>query len=286
MTRIIDLLNQGPQFSFEFFPPKTPAGEETLFRTLNRLKDLDPGFVSITCGAMGTARANTVGWARRTQTEVGLTPLTHVTCLGVPDDELDAALDELREAPLPNILALRGDPPTETTTPLGGSCQYAVDLIPRIKARIPHACIGAACYPEKHVDAPSMKADLEHLKRKADAGADFFITQLFFDNAKYFEFVGRARSRGILQPIIPGIMPIQNVAQIKRFTQQCGASIPRHLLSLLEQYQDAPAAVFHIGVAHAIHQSVELLEHGAPGVHFYTLNRSSATRLVVEALKG
>ncbi len=282
--RISDLLTAGsPVFSFEFFPPKTEAGERALFRSIQSLKEVDPGFVSVTCGAGGSTRQKTVDWARRIKSEIGLEPLVHMTCLGVSDEELGAAIAGVRDLGLANVLALRGDAPLDGS--VAGSCRYASELVERVKEAYPEACLAGACYPEVHTEAASKLSDLENTKRKADAGVDFFITQLFFDNRHYFEFVGRARSMGIMQPIIPGIMPIQNVGQTKRFTEMCGATIPPSLLKLLEQYQDSPSAVFYIGVAHAVAQAADLLANGAPGVHFYTLNRSPATRLVVEALR-
>lgn len=282
--QLSDLFEAGsPVFSFEFFPPKTEAGERSLFRSIQSLKELEPGFVSVTCGAGGSTRGKTVEWARRIRSEIGLEPLVHMTCLGVSAEELEAAIAGVRDEGLRNVLALRGDAPLEGGEP--GPCRYASELVTMVKAQYPEACLAGACYPEVHTEASSRLADLENMKRKADAGVSFFLTQLFFDNRHYFEFVGRARSMGIRQPIVPGIMPIQNVGQTKRFTEMCGATIPPSLLKLLEQYQDSPSAVFYIGVAHAVAQAAELLASGAPGVHFYTLNRSPATRLVVEALR-
>lgn len=284
--RIIDRLGvDGPSFSFEFFPPKTSKGEERLFKTITQLSTLNPTFVSVTCGAGGSTRVKTAEWASQIRKESGIEPMVHMTCLGVPESEVRQTLNEAKQAGLSNILALRGDPPLEGSWE-PGFCNFANELIGVIREDFPDACIAAACYPEKHTEADSFRSDLEAMKRKSDAGVDFFITQLFFDNAKYFEFVGRARSIGITQPIIPGIMPIQNVEQVRRFTSMCGATIPAHLSKLLSQYDAAPAAVYHIGIAHAIAQSHELLDAGVPGIHFYTLNKSPATRVVVEALKG
>lgn len=282
--RITELFGSGkPLFSFEFFPPKTQVGEDSLVKTIQSLKNLDPAFVSVTCGAGGSQRGRTVEWASRIFQNSGIEPLIHMTCLGLNQEEISRNLNEIKTAGFSNILALRGDLPDEEIPE--GACRYANELIDVIRAEIPESCLAAACYPEKHLEAATKLDDLENLKRKADAGADFFITQLFFDNRHYFEFVGRARSMGITQPIIPGIMPIQNVSQTKRFTEMCGATLPPSLLKLLEQYQGKVPAVFHIGVAHAIAQSMDLLANGAPGVHFYTLNKSPGTRIVVEALR-
>ncbi len=285
--RIVDRFGDGkPGFSFEFFPPKTPKGESNLFDAIGQLGKLSPRFVSVTCGAGGSTRQKTLDWAGRIKDELGLEPMVHMTCLGVPEAEIRETIAGVRDLGLVNVLALRGDAPADGSEAGTGFCQYAADLIALVRAEVPGACIAAACYPEKHTEASSLQSDLEAMKRKADAGVDFFITQLFFDNAKYFEFVGRARSIGITQPIVPGIMPIQGVEQVRRFTSMCGASIPSHLLKLLDQYDVAPEAVYHIGIAHAIAQSTELLAAGVPGIHFYTLNKSPATRVVVEALQG
>ncbi|MBA4293056.1 methylenetetrahydrofolate reductase [NAD(P)H] [bacterium] len=285
--RIIDhLTGEKPCFSFEFFPPKTEKGEASLFTAIRQLAELEPGFVSVTCGAGGSTREKTVDWARKIKHEIGIEPVVHLTCLGVPEGEIRETVGSIQGLGLKNVLALRGDKPMDGSAVGDGYCQFASDLVGLVRETMPDSCIAAACYPEKHTEAASKQEDLEAMKRKADAGVDFFITQLFFDNNKYFEFVGRARSMGITQPIVPGIMPIQGVEQVRRFTSMCGASIPSHLLKLLDQYDAAPAAVYHIGVAHAIAQCTELLEAGAPGVHFYTLNKSPATRVVVEALKS
>lgn len=273
-------------FSFEFFPPKTERGEANLFESIGHLARLDPHFVSVTCGAGGSTRRKTVDWADKIRSDHGIEPMVHLTCLGVPETEIRSTIQDVRDRGLVNLLALRGDAPADGTEPAGGYCRYAADLVRLIRQEMPLACIAAACYPEKHTEAVTKQSDLDALKAKADAGVDFFITQLFFDNDKYFEFVGRARSVGVTQPILPGIMPIQGVAQVRRFTEMCGATIPPHLMKLLDQYDAAPAAVYHIGVAHAIAQCTELIAAGVPGIHFYTLNKSPATRVVVEALRS
>ncbi|MBL8069429.1 MAG: methylenetetrahydrofolate reductase [NAD(P)H] [Armatimonadetes bacterium] len=285
--RICDGFGAGnPGFSFEFFPPKTGNGEKNLFESIGQLARLSPHFVSVTCGAGGSTRRKTVDWAEKIRNEHALEPMVHLTCLGVPEKEIRDTLEDVKTRGLLNILALRGDAPVDGSPAEPGFCNFAAELVGLIRKEVPNACVAAACYPEKHTEAVSKQADLDALRAKADEGVDFFITQLFFDNDKYFEFVGRARSVGVTQPIIPGIMPIQGVAQVRRFTEMCGATIPSHLLKLLDQYEGAPAAVYHIGIAHAIAQCTELLAAGVPGIHFYTLNKSPATRVVVEALRG
>jgi methylenetetrahydrofolate reductase (NADPH) len=274
-----------PFFSFEFFPPRDDAAEQSLFRTIETLKPLDPGFVSITYGAGGSTRVRTVEIAKRLRSEAGFDVMAHVTCAGATADELRTLLRDLRKCDIENIMALRGDPPrgSESFQAVEGGFRYASDLVKLLKAEFPF-CVGGACYPEKHPEAPSLDADLQALCAKVRAGAEFLVTQLFFDNARYFEFVERARSWGIRVPILPGIMPITNYDQIDRFTRQCGAVIPPSLRAALEERRDDANAVVDLGVAYMTLQVADLLARGAPGVHFYTLNRSPATRAVVSAL--
>ena len=274
-----------PFFSFEFFPPKDDAAEQNLFATIEALKPLDPGFVSITYGAGGSTRTRTVDVAKRLRVDAGFDVMAHLTCLGATTDDLRALLAEFRRDGIENIMALRGDPPrgTETFVAVDGGLHHANDLVTLIKNEFAF-CVGGACYPEKHPEAASLDADLAALSTKVRAGAEFLVTQLFFDNARYFEFVDRARAWGITVPILPGVMPITNYSQVDRFTRQCGATIPPSLRAELEARRDDPAAIVDLGVAYMTLQVADLLARGAPGVHFYTLNRSPATRAVVSAL--
>lgn len=284
--RVVELLAQSatPVFSFEFFPPRGESGEASLFRAVQSLKSLSPGFVSVTYGAGGSTHTMTVEWASRIRAEAGCEAVVHQTAMGLSRDQIDSTLEAMDRAGLVNILALRGDPPTGGG-PVTSAFTHADELIAYVRSQMPGACILAACHPEGHAEAANRNADLDNLKRKVDAGADVLISQLFFDNRLFFDFLGRARSKGVTVPILPGIMPVQNVEQVKRFTTMCGASVPSSLMSLLDLYRDTPRAVFYIGVAQAIAQAQDLLDHGVPGVHFYTLNKSPATRLVVEALR-
>ena len=279
------LRSRTPFFSFEFFPPKTDAGVEALMASLSTLKILDPAYVSVTYGAGGSTRDRSVEIAKRIKGEAGLEVMAHVTCSGSTRDELRELFRELEAAGIQNVLALRGDPPRGEAEfqAVAGGFAHGSDLVGMLEREFDF-CIAGACYPEKHPEAASLHADLEALERKVAAGARFLITQLFFDNAHYFEFVARARARGITIPIVPGIMPITNYDQIERFTAMCGATIPAGLRSELEVRRNEPEAVSELGVAYATLQCVELLENGAPGVHFYTLNKSPATRAVVSAL--
>jgi methylenetetrahydrofolate reductase (NADPH) len=275
-----------PVFSFEFFPPKSDEGEANLRRALRELAPLAPDFVSVTYGAGGTTRDRTVDIVASLRQEFGLEAMAHFTCVNATVDELRLTLSRMRDAGVENVLALRGDPPDgqDRWTMTEGGLEHSSELVALLETEYDFA-IGAACFPETHIDAVDADTDLRHLKEKVDAGARFLITQLFFDNDFYTEFVTRARDAGIDVPIIPGIMPITNVSQIKRITALCGSDIPSRLRYALESRADEPEAVAEFGVAYATLQCAELLAAGAPGVHFYTLNRSPATRAILGALR-
>jgi methylenetetrahydrofolate reductase (NADPH) len=286
--RIADLLErQRPVFSFEFFPPKTDEGHQTLRNTLEILKDDQPNFVSVTYGAGGTTRNTTVEITKTIKRDFGIEAMAHLSCVGEPRKRLEEILEEIQSSGIQNVLALRGDPPRgETTwTPYPGGLSYSVELIRLIKDNFDF-CVGAAGFPEVHLDAPDRASDLGYAKAKIDAGADFLITQLFFDNEAYFDYVEDARGVGIEVPIVPGIMPITNYGQIHRFTDMCGATIPEDLERQLTGRADDPEAVAELGVAYATLQCSDLLARGAPGIHFYTLNRSPATRAILAALRA
>jgi methylenetetrahydrofolate reductase (NADPH) len=284
------LANAGgePSFSFEFFPPKTEEGEHNLARALDELSRMAPTFVSVTYGAGGTRaqKRKTIEIVSRIKADHGLEAMAHFTCVGATVAELRSTLDLMRDAGVQNVLALRGDPPAgqEEWTATEGGLSYSRELIDLIRTDYEFA-IGAACFPEVHIHADSPESDLRYCKEKVDAGARFLITQLFFDNASYWDFVARAREIGIDVPIIPGIMPITNFGQVRRFTEMCGATIPPGLLGQLEARAEEPTAVAEFGVAYATLQCADLLEHGAPGIHFYTLNKSPATRAILSALR-
>ena len=281
--RISDVLRSGrPCFSFEFFPPKTDEGARTLFATIEALRPLDPAFVSLTYGAGGSTRTRTVDLAKRIQSEIGLTVMSHITCAGSTREELVAIFRDLGQAGVENVLALRGDAPKDGSAPTG-DLHYATDLVGLLRDEFDFS-IGGACYPEVHPESADAEIDLVHLAEKVARGAEFLVSQLFFDNDRYFAFVERARAAGIAVPIVPGIMPITDYRQIARFTAMCGATIPASLRAALEDRIDEPEAVAELGVAYATLQCVDLLERGAPGIHFYTLNKSPATRAVVSAI--
>src|SRR3954452_1865084 len=246
------LAARGPVFSFEFFPPKTEAGEHNLYAALSELRPLEPSFVSVTYGAGGSTRSKTIEIVKRIRDEYGLEAMAHFTCVGATVSELRATLDEMRQAGIDNVLAGGGAPPAgqEEWTKTEGGLEYSRELVELIAADYPFA-IGAACFPETHIHAASAEDDLRHLKDKVDAGVDFLITQLFFDNAVYHDFVERARAIGIDVPIIPGIMPITNASQIKRITELCGSDIPGRLRDELDARADQPDAAEAFGIAYA-----------------------------------
>jgi methylenetetrahydrofolate reductase (NADPH) len=286
--RIAELLeSQRPVFSFEFFPPKTDEGQETLRNTLEVLKDDQPDYVSVTYGAGGTTRNRTVEITKSIKSDFGIEAMAHLSCVGEPRERLIELLEEIEAAGIQNVLALRGDPPRGEAEwrPHPGGLSFSVELIQLIKERFGF-CVGAAGFPEVHLDASDRASDLRYAREKVEAGAEFLITQLFFDNELYFEYVEEARAAGIDVPIIPGIMPITNYGQIRRFTDMCGASIPENLERQLDGRADDPEAVAELGVAYATLQCSDLLARGAPGIHFYTLNRSTATRAILAALRA
>jgi methylenetetrahydrofolate reductase (NADPH) len=275
-------------FSFEFFPPKTDAGALALERTIRELSDLSPSFVSVTYGAGGSTRQKTLDIVQWIEKETRITAMAHLTCVGATRDEIGTVIDALTSAGVQNIMALRGDPPAgqERFVATAGGFSYANDLISFIRGRCgDRVAIGAACYPEGHVDTRDLERDLDNLKRKVEAGVDFLVTQLFLDNRVYFDFVARARAVGITVPIVPGIMPIRSLPGIERMTKLGGTTIPPTLFAELDRCRNDEAAVAALGVAHATAQCVELLHGGAPGIHFYTLNQSPATRVILTALK-
>lgn len=285
--KIVDLFGgSDPVISFEFFPPKTEEGVEALYGTVKALRPCRPSFVSVTYGAGGSTRDRTLELVARIQRELGITTMAHLTCVGSTKDEIRQTLQRLHDSGIRNVLALRGDPPKGETEfkPTEGGFGYATELVAFIRETGLDFCIGAACYPEGHVETTDLEKDLGHLGEKVDAGADFLVSQLFFDNADYRAFVRRARSAGIQIPIVPGLMPVTNAAQVERFTKMCGSRIPQELYRRLRIVESDPSAVVATGVQWAVDQGRELLQLGAPGLHFYTLNRSSATLAVHAAL--
>jgi methylenetetrahydrofolate reductase (NADPH) len=285
--KIIDKLStESPAFSFEFFPPKDQAGVDQLFQTVQELRPYAPTYVSVTWGAGGSTRGLTIELVSRIKRELGIEAMAHLTCVGATRDDIAGILKQLAAAGIENVLPLRGDPPKGQAVfvQTEGGFAHASELV-RFIRQSHDFCLAGACYPEKHPEAPDAEADLVHLREKVDAGVDFLVTQLFFDNRDYFSFVERARKLGIEKKVVAGIWPITNLAQIQRITGMCGASIPKELLAKLEAVKGDAEAVRRVGVAHATEQCRELVARGAPGIHFYTLNRSRATVDILDALR-
>jgi methylenetetrahydrofolate reductase (NADPH) len=286
--RIDDLLaSQRPVFSIEFFPPKTEEGLAQLYAAVEALKPLEPDYVSVTYGAGGANRDGTVEVAERIKSEHGLEVMAHLSCVGETQEGLAAILERFAAIGVENVLALRGDPPRgeEEFRPPPDGLSSAAELTGFITGRHDFA-IGGACFPEVHPEAESLEADLRYLKTKVDAGASFLITQLFFDNRVYFDFVAAARERGIDVPIIPGVIPITSFGQVARICDLCDASIPGDLAAAMESLGGDEEAERLLGVAYAARQCEELLARGAPGIHFYALNRAPGTRAVLAALRA
>jgi len=281
------LAERRPVFSFEFFPPKTEEGLANLRATLAVLSDDAPDFVSVTYGALGSTRDTTIDIVKWIKQDLGIEAMAHFTCVGATVEELRATLDEIEAAGVENVLALRGDPPAgqEEWIQTDGGLLYSTELIALLAEHYAFA-VGAAAFPEVHPQAESADSDIRFLRAKQDAGAGFLITQLFFDNEYYFDFVARARDAGVTVPIIPGIMPVTNLANIKRIAELCKSEIPEAYERQLEAREDDPQGLQDLGVAYATLQCVDLLSRGAPGIHFYTLNRSPATRAILAALRA
>ncbi|MBM3998746.1 MAG: methylenetetrahydrofolate reductase [NAD(P)H] [Planctomycetes bacterium] len=272
-----------PGISFELFPPKTPAGDAVLFEHLDRLMSHRPAFITCTYGAGGSTRDRTLELIARVKTAYRLTVASHLTCVGASVDELRAYLTRARERGIDAIVALRGDPPAGQASfePAPGGFRNARELVGLIRAEFPEYGIAVAGYPETHREAPSARADLENLKRKVDTGADIVMTQLFYDNGDFFRFADACASIGIQVPLIPGILPITNLAQIQRISSLCGARLPASLVNRLA-LRDDPDWQFQVGVEFAVGQVRELLARGVPGIHFYVLNKSQAACEVLD----
>jgi methylenetetrahydrofolate reductase (NADPH) len=281
------LATRRPVFSVEFFPPKTDEARRQLFDTASALRGLDPDFVSVTYGAGGSTREGTVEITTALKRELGLEVMAHLSCVGETVEGLAGTLDLIETAGIENVFALRGDPPrgqTDFVQPEGGlAC--AADLAAFISARYDFT-IGGACFPEVHPEAPDLEADLDYLKTKVEAGASFLITQLFFDNRVYFDFVAAARRKGIDVPILAGVIPVASYAQTRRICDLCDATIPAPLEAAFSATGGDPEREFELGVAYAAQQCSELLIAGVPGIHFYALNRAPATRAVLGALRA
>ncbi len=287
--RIAERLNSGKQFlSLEFFPPKNSSDWPAFFRAVDSLKVLQPLFVSVTYGAGGSTSDNTLAIVTRLKQEFSLEPMAHLTCVGATEKSILSFLEDLKAVGVDNVLALRGDPPQDPgfVLPESKDFIFASDLVTFIREHFPSMGIGVAGYPEGHPEAASLEKDLQLLKHKVDQGGDFVVSQLFFDNDYYWDFVQRARDLGIEKPIVPGVMPIFSLKVIKKVVSLCGATVPAQLLRELEaaDAQGGADAVQALGIRHARSQILGLLKGGAPGVHLYTLNRDDACLELLEGI--
>lgn len=283
--KIKDILNRKRTVSFEFFPPREADGVPGVIEVIKGLQRFAPDFVSVTYGAGGGTREHTEAITLRLRQETDLAVMAHLTCVAQTRRAVNGVLQRLAGAGIENIIALRGDRPPGYETAAAGDDEFAhaTDLIEHIRGNFDLG-VAAACYPEGHTESADLDTDLKYIRLKQDMGADFLITQLFYDNAHYYGLLERAARAGISLPIVPGVLPIQNTAQIRRFTALCGASIPAGLDAQLERYAEDNRAVREIGIEHAVRQVEDLWANGVPGVHFYVLNRSYSISRILEAL--
>ena len=292
MTKLRDIYaRDGLTFSIEFFPPKTPEGTDSLFAELQELKKLDPAFVSVTYGAGGTTQAKTLQVVRAMKYREKLEVMCHVTIVNQPLKDVKSVLGDLWGSEVENIIALAGDPPEGASAPWKAhpdgyqNARELIDVAKRGQAGwYDFFSVAVAGFPEVHPRAESRESDLKYLKEKVDAGADVVITQLFFDNDDYFRFVEDARAIGITVPIVPGVLPIRSVAQVRRFTKLCAAKIPPRLEALLAKVEDDDEAAAQLGIDYATEQCEGLIEFGVPGLHFYSLNKARSVVAIHENL--
>ena len=272
--------------SFELFPPKTEKGTENLWRHVDQLMEFSPGYLTCTYGAGGSTRDKTLDIVTEVKRRFDVPVASHLTCVGATADDLRGYLDEATSRDIDFIVALRGDPPQgeERFQPTAGGLTYANELVELIRTEFPQFGIAVAGYPETHQEAPSPELDLQNLKRKVDAGGEIVITQLFFDNADFFRFQTACEEQGVRCPVVPGILPVTNLAQIQRITTLCGAKLPESFVAEMSK-QDDDQWQFDVGVEFARKQVAELMEAGVPGVHFYVLNKSTATSSVLRSLE-
>lgn len=273
--------------SFELFPPKTEAGDVELFRHVEELVRHRPSYITCTYGAGGSTRTKTLDIVEQVRARFGLPVASHLTCVGSTIDQLREYLAAARQRGVEIVVALRGDPPQGETgfRPVAGGLRYANELVSLIRQEFPEFGVAVAGYPETHREALSPEADLDNLKRKVDAGADVVITQLFYNNADFFRFREHCQQRGIRVPIVPGILPVTNLAQIQRIASLCGARLPHDFVQALAAREGDAAGQFQVGVEFAIRQVQGLLDSGAPGMHFYVLNKSHATAQILGSVR-
>jgi len=276
-----------PLVSFEIFPPKEGYSIDTIYKTIDDLNDLNPDFMSVTYGAGGTTKDRTVEISAYIKRNYDLSSIAHITCINSTKKEVEKNLKSLQEKGIENVMALRGDYPLDfhiNNMPKDGF-KYSTDLIEFFKENS-DLSIGAACYPEKHPESPDLETDLKYLKKKVDCGADFLVTQMFFDNEFFYDFLDKAESKKINVPIIAGIMPILNKSQVKTVSKLTGNTLPKKFVRILERYENNPDALKEAGLSYAIGQIIDLLSWGVDGVHIYTMNKSDTARNIMESMKA
>ena len=277
------LVEKTPHLSFEVFPPKTDAAYEGVLKATEAIAELKPSYMSVTYGAGGGTSKNTVKIASHIKDKYNVPSLAHLTCVSSTKEEVHQVIDQLKASGIENILALRGDIPQESEFPLPNHYQYAYELIEDIKSQ-GDFCIGAACYPEGHVESEHKKDDIAHLKQKVDCGVDFLTTQMFFDNHILYNFLYKALSRGIDVPVVAGIMPVTNKAQIKRIVSLSGNMVPPRFLAIVDRFGDNPAAMRQAGIAYATDQIIDLIANGVNHVHIYTMNKPDVAGEILDNL--
>lgn len=282
--KIRDILkDKNPHISFEIFPPKTDAGYDSVLSAAEQIAALKPSFISVTYGAGGGTSKNTVSIASHIKDNLGVTSLAHLTCVSSTKEEVHRVVRQLKEQNIENVLALRGDIPKEGTFPLPNYYKYACELIEDIKTQADF-CIGAACYPEGHVETEHKKDDIDNLKNKVDCGVDFLTTQMFFDNNIFYNFLYRIREKGILVPVLPGIMPITKKNQIRRSMELSGTAVPQRFLAIVDRFGDDPAAMKQAGIAYATDQIIDLIANGINHIHVYSMNKPDVAAAIMQNL--
>ena len=284
--KIRDILNKDTAtISFEVFPPKTDAAYEGVLKATEAIAELKPSYMSVTYGAGGGTSKNTVKIASHIKDKYNVPSLAHLTCVSSTKEEVHQVIDQLKAAGIENILALRGDIPQESEFPLPNHYQYAYELIEDIKSQ-GDFCIGAACYPEGHVETEHKKDDISNLKTKVDCGVDFLTTQMFFDNNIFYNFLYRIREKGILVPVLPGIMPITNKKQLRRSMELSGTAVPQRFLAIIDRFGDDPEAMKQAGIAYATDQIIDLIANGINHIHVYSMNKPDVAEAIMNNLSA
>lgn len=282
--RIIDRIRtDGIHISFEVFPPKTDAGYDSVLSAVDQIGALKPSFISVTYGAGGGTSKNTASIAAHIQNDLQVPSLAHLTCASSTREEVTAVISRLKELGIENILALRGDIPKDREFPVPSQYRYAGELIRQIRAE-GDFCIGAACYPEGHVESAYRDEDILHLKEKVDCGVDFLTTQMFFDNSILYNFLYRIREKGITVPVLPGIMPVTNGKQIERICALSGTVLPQRFLAIVDRFGDNPKAMMQAGIAYATDQIIDLIANGIRNVHIYSMNKPEIAAAIMQNL--